>query len=113
MFVRWKRRGASRDAVVVENKRDGKKIRQRVICHLGVVHEKTAHELRDRVLFWQWTAPKLDRLKLPDEVRARLEAQLSEVIPYADEATREAYTERGWARVNELLGRGQKARRSA
>lgn len=130
MFVRWKRRrrnteppadwprwrhepserakkeGDSLDAVIVENRRDGKKVRQRVICYLGTVHEKTAGETLDRFRFWRYTAKKLEQLELKKNVRARLEAQLSAVIPRMSESELERYEAEGRARFNQLMNRG-------
>lgn len=130
MFVRWKRRklrnrhksyggrmvetvntrGDSLDAVVVENTREEKKIRQRVICHLGVVHEKTAHEIRDRVLFWKYTVPKLDHLSIDQETRVKLEAQLSAIIPKASKREIDQYETETASRFRRLV---EGVRRSA
>lgn len=128
MFVRWKRRkplnrrrsyggrtvqivsnkGDSLDAVVVENKRDGRKIRQRVVCHLGVVHENTKHETRDRFLFWKYTVPKLDQLSLDTETRTKLEAQLNDVIPALSKIESDQYEAEATARFNRLMGRDKR-----
>ena len=114
MFVRWKRRkprsvdgaskrGDSLDAVVVENYREGGKVRQRVICHLGVVHEKARNETRDRFLFWRWTAPKLNKLNLKPDARTRIEAQLSAKIPKMNKREIDRYEAQGRARFNQLM----------
>jgi hypothetical protein len=64
----------------VENRRDGKRVRQRVVGYLGSIHERPAAELRDRVLFWRVASKRLDGLNLARPARKALEAKLSEAI---------------------------------
>lgn len=110
MFVRFKRRrragdSASLDAVIVENSREGRRIRQRVICYLATVHESTAGELRDRVLFWETADKKMDRLDLDRKTRQRLAEKLSLTIAYAPPKEREQYRKAGWKRIEAIYAR--------
>lgn len=124
MFVRWKRRkrtavkadtwrqrarieraqqeGDSLDAVIVENRRDAQKVRQRVVCYLGSIHELAATELRDRVLLWRHASQKLDGLNLKRPARNLIETKLSAKIEYVGRREIEQYEEAAWRRIGTI-----------
>lgn len=109
MFVRWKRRkalaGDSLDAAVVENRRDGQRVRQRVVCYLGSIHERTKAEQRDRVLFWRSASRKLDGLNLARPARKRIEAKLSQTIEYAGPREIARYEAAAYRRIEAIYTR--------
>ena len=109
MFVRWKRRkaleGDSLDAVIVENQRDGQRVRQRVVCYLGSIHERAATEQRARVNFWRGASKRLNGLNLARPARKRLEAKLSETIEYTGPRETARYEAAAYRRIEAIYTR--------
>ena len=96
MFVRWKRRLLHRshnkgtyalDAVLVESYREGSKVKQRFIKHLGSVEERLLNHKEAYVravhqnYFWKHAAVRLDTLKLDRSQTEIIERKIVERIP--------------------------------
>jgi hypothetical protein len=100
MFVRWKRRKLvstsdySLDATLVSSERNGSKIRQRFIKHLGSISEKHKRKLESRIAFWARADRSLDSLALNQVLREFLESQLSAKIPRPEEQEKTLFEEK-------------------
>ena len=90
MFVRWKdgksktsirRRenwGDSLSGYLVKSERDGKRVRQRVVCYIGAFDEKTISAPHHRAFFWKRATPRLAALNITQAERKTIEASVSE-----------------------------------
>ena len=86
VFVRWKRRktkrwGGSLYAVLVENKREGGRVRQRVVKHLAHIHTAHLSSVGERARFWEQVDARLAGLGLPEEARQSIAAKLEQTVP--------------------------------
>src|SRR5262249_19337760 len=86
MFIRWRSRpnrahiGGSLIAHLVRSKRVDGKSRGRVLAHLGSCREPV-DTLRHRLWFYEHSDKVLDRLALPPDDRAKIDAQLALRVP--------------------------------
>lgn len=89
MFVRWKKRkctGKNRsrlinyylDAVLVENYRDGEKVKQRFIKHLGSVGDNDGPIAKS--VFWRDVIKRLDILNLEESEREKIKKKIMERV---------------------------------
>jgi hypothetical protein len=100
MFVRWKRRKLvsmsdySLDATLVSCERNGSRVRQRFIKHLGSIPEKHKGKLGSRISFWTRAERSLDSLALSPELSKFLESQLSAKVPKPEEKDKKLFEEK-------------------
>lgn len=89
MFVRWDRKEKRRSVSnlgdlyvcrLVEACRVDGKPRQKVIAYLGAI--RTAMPTNHRIVFWSNVNMNLDRLDLPDDVRATIVGKIGERVPF-------------------------------
>ena len=96
MNVRWERRIADDPLnrksyilsfVLVENYREEGKMKEKLIDHLGAIEERflnsSARDMKafHQGLFWAKVDKKLDRLKLSNGKRNKIEAEISMLVP--------------------------------
>jgi len=119
MYLRWKVRGVgpatvTRSAQLVKSERVDGKPRQRIVAYLGALQDG-ARDVRAREWFWKRLLPRLDALNLDAAERARIVAQIAEVVPRGTEverleearslAERQAAWQREWAAFQRQNGR--------
>lgn len=86
MFIRWKRYsskqfGKGRRAVVVENRREGAKVKQKHIAHIGSILDTELKYPHHRQRFWNDALTALQKLGLDEEGRWRLYRQFEDKVP--------------------------------
>jgi hypothetical protein len=73
--------GKSSSAVLVCSERVNGKPRQRIVCYLGHIKEKSLDSKARQLYFWEGIDRHLDALSLSPAERQRIEEQLREVVP--------------------------------
>ncbi len=109
--------GDSFSVCIVENKREGQRVQQKVVCYLGCVDEKKIALPRFRIFFWKQATARLDALKLSEVERAQIETKLGEKVPKVEGQEYESHQEMlkanqaDWDRMVAAFRSGMKTRR--
>ena len=94
MYIRWKkniRKKTKADfsnvtfcAVILENKRQDGKVKQKFLKYLGSIRENRIDSATSRTLFWKKASKNLDTLELSKENKASIIKKMLQVVPMSN-----------------------------